>query len=114
LTKRSLADPEYLNNKETRLHYSKLRSAIGGVYLHRRLTDEAEYALRQALTLYPSNPEASGRLGGLYVGKNRFDDAIAMMKSLQQLDPTNQKFQTAITQLQTMKQAASRSTEKSP
>jgi tetratricopeptide (TPR) repeat protein len=114
LTKRLLADPEYLHNKWTRMRYSKLRSAIGGVYAYRKLKDEAEYAFKQALSLDPRSPEASGRLVSLYVESNRFDDALATMKSLQQFDPSNQKIQDAITQLQTMKQAASGSSEKSP
>lgn len=106
LTKRLLADPEYLHNKWARMHYSKLRSAIGGIYAYRRLTGEAEHAYKQAIALDPTCLEGIFRLVQLYIEQNRFDDAIARMKSLQQFDPTNQKIQAAITQLQAMKQAA--------
>jgi tetratricopeptide (TPR) repeat protein len=106
LTKELLADPTFLKHRWARQAYSKLRSAIGGLYAYGRgLNDEAEYAFRQAITLDPSNPEANFRLAQLYTEGNRFDDAIATIKSLQQLDPTNQKLQAAIAQLQTMKQS---------
>jgi tetratricopeptide (TPR) repeat protein len=105
LTKRLLADAEYLHNNWTRRRYSKLRSAVGGVYVYRRMTDEAEYAFKQAITLDPTCPEGIFRLTQLYTEQNRVDDAIATIKSLQQFDPTNQKIQDAITQLQSVKQA---------
>ncbi len=114
LAKQLLADRGFLGNSWARRTYSKHRSAIGGVYAYRRMTNEAEYAYQQAIALDPTCPEGIFRLTQLYTEQNRFDDAIATIKSLQQFDPTNQKIQDAITQLQTMKQSASRSAGKSP
>jgi len=114
LAKQLLADRGFLANSWARRTYSKHRSAIGGVYAYRRITNEAEYAYQQAIALDPTCPEGIFRLTQLYTEQNRFDDAIATIKSLQQFDPTNQKIQDAITQLQTMKQSASRSAGKSP
>lgn len=105
LAKRLLADPEYLNHRWARAAYAKLRSAIGGVYTYRRMTGEAEYAFKQAVTLDPSHPEANFRLSQLYMEQRRFDDAIAVITALQQRDPTNRFVQAAISQLQAMKQA---------
>jgi tetratricopeptide (TPR) repeat protein len=111
LTNQLMADPEFLNNKPTRRCYSKLRSAIGGVYAYRKLTDEAEYAFRQAVRLDPANPEPNFRLAQLYITMNRVDDAITVLKALQRLDPTEQKIQAALDQLQTMKQSGQRNAE---
>jgi hypothetical protein len=110
LTKQLLADPKFLGNKWARFHYAKLRSATGGVYMYRRMTGEAEFAFKQAVTLDPSNPEANFRLAQLYTELSRFDDAITVLKPLQQRDPTNRFVQAAISQLQTMKQSGLRST----
>jgi tetratricopeptide (TPR) repeat protein len=111
LTKKLLADPTFLNHRWARQAYSKLRSAIGGLYAYGRgLNDEAEYAYKQAITLDPRNPEGNFRLAQLYAEQNRFDDAIATIKSLQKLDPGNQKLQAAINQMQTMKQSGPRIT----
>lgn len=105
LTKQLLADPGFLGNRWARMTYSKHRTAISGVYAYRRLTDEAEYAFKQAVALCPENPEANFRLMQLYVEQDRFDDAIAVMKSLQRLDPSSQKLQAAIKQLENLKQS---------
>jgi beta-lactamase regulating signal transducer with metallopeptidase domain/tetratricopeptide (TPR) repeat protein len=105
LTKQLLADPRFLGNERARHAYAKLRSAIGGVYAYRKMTDEAEYAFKQALALGPDSPEANFRLARLYADQNRFDDAITVMKSLQQRDPSNQKVRDAISQLETEKQS---------
>jgi len=104
LTRRLLADPEFLANKWTRGHYAKLRSAIAGVYSYWRMAGEAEYAFKQAAALDPPSPEANFRLAQLYAEENRFDDAIAVITALQQLDPTNPKLQAAISQLEHLKQ----------
>jgi len=105
LTKQLLADPGFLGNRWARMTYSKHRSAIAGVYAYRRLTDEAEYAFKQAVALDPKNPEANFRLVQLYVEQNRIDDGITVLKSLQQLVPSDQKLQAAISQLEKLKQS---------
>ncbi|MGA2140526.1 MAG: tetratricopeptide repeat protein, partial [Verrucomicrobiia bacterium] len=105
LTKQLLADPKFLGNKWVRNHYSKLRSAIGGVYAYRKMTDEAEYVFKQALALCPDSPEANFRLARLYGEQKRFDDGITLLRSWQQRDPSNQKIQDAINQLENERQS---------
>ncbi len=104
LTKRLLADPKFLKNGEVRKMYSKLRSAIGGVYAHRKMTDEAEAVFKQAVALGPMSPEANFRLAQLYVEQNRFDDGIAVLTSFQQRVPDNPRIQDAINQMERKKQ----------
>ncbi|HUJ71372.1 MAG TPA: M56 family metallopeptidase [Verrucomicrobiae bacterium] len=104
LTKQLLADPKFLGNKWVRSHYAKLRSTIGGVYSYRKLTSEAEYAFKQALTLDPVNPEANFRLAQLYAEQKRLDDGIAVLKSLQQRVPADPEIQAAISQMESLKQ----------
>jgi len=112
LTKQLLTDPGFLGNRWARITYSKHRTAIAGVYAYRRLTDEAEYAFKQAVALDPKNPEANFRLVQLYAEQNRFDDGITVLKSLQQRVPSDQKLQGAISELERLKQ--SKQTEPSP
>jgi tetratricopeptide (TPR) repeat protein len=85
--------------------FSKLRSAIGGVYANRRLVVEAEYAYKQALQLCPESPEANFRLAQLYMELGRPDDALATLRALQKLDPLNEKIQTAVQQIIGLKQS---------
>ena len=116
LSKRLLADPEYLGNEYERRTYSKLRSAIAGVYAYDVFilgrTNEAavvfhretEAAFKQSIALWPTSPEANFRLAQLYIEQGRIDDAIAVLSTLQQLDPLNSKIAQAIDQLREMKQ----------
>lgn len=74
------ADQEYWRKLESRLNsipdlsktesarraFSKCRSAIGGLYSHRGLYDEAVMAFRQALRFCPTAPEPHFRLADLY------------------------------------------------
>jgi tetratricopeptide (TPR) repeat protein len=85
--------------------FSKLRSAIGGVFAYRHLVAEAEYAYKQALQLCPESPEANFRLAQLYMELGRPDDALATLQALQKLDPLNGKITSAIQQIVGMKQS---------
>ncbi|MGO9244319.1 MAG: tetratricopeptide repeat protein [Verrucomicrobiia bacterium] len=110
LTKTLLADPSFLRNERARQTYGKLRSAIGGLYVYgQRLTNDAEVAFKQAIALNPTGPEANFRLAQLYTEQGRIDEAMAVLKSFQQHDPTNRYVQAAITQMQTVKQSGLRS-----
>jgi tetratricopeptide (TPR) repeat protein len=99
------ARPEFRRDSDAQKTFSKLRSAIGGVYANRRLVVEAEYAYKQALQLCPESPEANFRLAQLYMELSRPDDALATLRALQKLDPLNDKIQTAIQQILNMKQS---------
>jgi len=59
LSKELLADPRFLHNDGARKTYSKMRSAIGGLYAYRRMSEEAEAAFKQAIQLCPASPEAN-------------------------------------------------------
>jgi len=101
-----LADRHFTDNIAARKTYSKLRSAIGGLYMYRRMTDNAEAAYKQALNLCPTSPEANFRLAQLYLEGSRFDDALAVMERLEgQLNPgtEQEKVSQAIRQIQEMK-----------
>jgi tetratricopeptide (TPR) repeat protein len=103
LSKELLADSRFVANEGARKTYSKMRSAIGGLYAYRSLRDEAEAAFKQAITLCPASPEANFRLAQLYMEMGRADDAIALLEKLQKLDPNNDKIAMAIEQLRKMK-----------
>jgi tetratricopeptide (TPR) repeat protein len=99
------ARPEFRRDTDAQKTFSKLRSAIGGVYAYRHLTEEATYAYRQARQLCPESPEANFRLAQLYMELGRVDDALALMQDFQKLDPLNSKIGDAIRQIAGMKQA---------
>jgi Flp pilus assembly protein TadD len=99
------ARPEFRRDSDAQKTFSKLRSAIGGVYANRRLVVEAEYAYKQALQLCPESPEANFRLAQLYMELGRADDALATLQALQKLDPLNDKIKNAIQQIIGMKQS---------
>jgi len=98
------ARPEFARDTDAQKTFSKLRSAIGGVYAYRRLLAEAEYAFQQARALCPDSPEANFRLAQLYLEQNRTDDAIRVLNELQERDPLNSKIATSIQQIGALKQ----------
>ncbi len=83
--------------------FSKLRSAIGGVYAWRsanasaetekpRMLAEADFAFRQAWALCPTSPEAVYRCANLLLGAGRKDDALLVADTAARLDPSNPSF----------------------
>jgi len=109
LTKKLLADPRFSENIEACKTYSKLRSAIGGLYVYRHMDDKAEAAFKQALELCSVSPEANFRLAQLYQESGRFDDAIAVLDRLgSQLSPSpdKQKVLQAVAQIRELKHKA--------
>jgi tetratricopeptide (TPR) repeat protein len=88
-TARLLADPGFLRDVIARKTFSKLRSAIGGLYAARGMLTEAEYAFKQAVELYPASPEASCRLATLYIQQQKYAEAGWSMQKLLALDPAN-------------------------
>jgi tetratricopeptide (TPR) repeat protein len=106
LTKKLLGDSKFLSSEAARKTYSKLRSAIGGLYAYRHLTDEAEVVYRQAITLYPASPEANFRLAQLYLELGRANDALAVLTQLQKLDPSDTKLAQAVESVRQVKRQA--------
>ena len=95
---------EFYRDTDAQKTFSKLRSAIGGLYAYHHMVPQAEYAFKQALNLCPESPEANFRLAQLYIEQGRVDDALAVLQALQKLDPLNTKITQAISQLSGMKQ----------
>lgn len=96
-------DPKFHRDDVAQKTFSKLRSAIGGLYAYRRMVKEAEYAFLQAIQLCPDSPEANFRLAQLYVEIGRFDDAVTILENYQKRDEYNVKIRDAINQIKDMK-----------
>jgi len=73
-----------------RKSFSKLRSAIAGIYDYRRMYAEAEYAFQQSIELYPLSPEANFRLAQMYMNMQRYDDAEALIRGFAEADPKHE------------------------
>jgi tetratricopeptide (TPR) repeat protein len=99
------ARPQFHNDSDAQKTFSKLRSAIGGLYASRQMAGEAEYAFKQALRLCPESPEGNFRLAQLYMELGRTEDALATLEALQKLDPLNDKITGAIDQIKNIKQS---------
>lgn len=100
-----MARPEFRRDSDAQKTFSKLRSAIGGLYAFRRLVAEAEYAYKQAQRLCAESPEASFRCAQLYMELGQMDKAIETLKALEALDPLNRKIKEARQQLENAKKA---------
>jgi tetratricopeptide (TPR) repeat protein len=88
---RLLNDERFIRDIVARKSFSKLRSAIAGLYQHKGKPKEAEAAFRQAVALYNLSPEANFRLADLIVRQGRFDEAIALFDTFMEKDPKNEK-----------------------
>ena len=84
-----LDQPAFRRDICARKSFSKLRSAIAGIYDYRRMYDEAEYAFKQSIDLYPLSPEANFRLAQMYMNMQRFDDAEKLIRDFAAADPKN-------------------------
>lgn len=90
-TRRFLQHPMFPRDVVARKSFSKLRSAIAGLYAYRGMVEESEQAFSEALALYPLSPEANFRLAELYLRSGRFDKARDLMTAFQELDPANER-----------------------
>ncbi len=80
--------------------FSKLRSAIAGLYAARGRMSEAETAFEQAIDLYPLSPEANFRLADVLMRQRKFDKAQEVMEHFLREDPGNDRVQQFITQIE--------------
>ncbi len=104
-TKRLTSNPKFVRDVVARKTFSKLRSAIAGLYAYRRLFDEAEYAFQQAIDLYPLSPEANFRLADIEMQQFRFTKAREVIEAFLKEDPGNDRvaeFLVQIRQLETL------------
>ncbi len=88
---RLLSDEKFIRDIVARKTFSKLRSALAGLYVARGKSKEAEAAFRQAVALYDLSPEANFRLADLISRRGRFDEAIALFNVFLEKDPNNEK-----------------------
>ena len=89
LTKEFLAREEFRRNNDAKKSFSKMRSAIAGLYLSRGMATEAEYAFRQSVELCPESPEGCFRLAELLMQQRRFAAARKLIESYSVVDPYN-------------------------
>jgi tetratricopeptide (TPR) repeat protein len=101
------ARPEFWRDSDARKTFSKLRSAIGGLYAYRRLLSEAEYAYSQSLKLCPDSPEANFRYAQLLLETGKGDQAVEVLEAYQKLDPLNAKIRAAVEQIRNIKNQSS-------
>ncbi len=115
-------DTKFLREDWAQKAFSKLRSAIAGVYAYRlspqcppelrpktaveeqRLLEEADFAFRQAFALCPYSPEAILRYSNLLATVNRLDDAILLTRACYEFDRENAGVLQLLSQLNLMKQ----------
>jgi tetratricopeptide (TPR) repeat protein len=90
-TRRLTTDRGFERDIVARKSFSKLRSAIGGLYVFRGMFPEAEQSFKESYALYPLSPEANFRLADLYMRWARFKDAIKLMDDFANEDPHNDR-----------------------
>lgn len=103
-------DPKFVRDDNGQKAFSKLRSAIAGLYTWRinnsksvaeqqRMIKEADFAYRQAFAFCPYSPEAVFRYVNLLTSMQRFDDALLIAQVCEKLDPANAGVQSLVDQL---------------
>lgn len=118
-------DPQFVRSDSACKTYSKLRSAIGGLYAWRlndarqapekeRLRKEADFAFRQAFALCPSSPEAVFRYINLLVGQDQIDDALQLAQTAAKVEPSNHQLADLIRELNRIKEQPGRNKSKRP
>lgn len=108
---RLVGDQKFIRDVVARKTFSKLRSAIAGLYAARGNMPEAEYAFKQAVALYPLSPEAVFRLADLYMREHRFDDARKVVSEFTQQDEHNESAQGFLKQIEQVQSMIQRKTE---
>jgi len=99
-TKRLMGENKFLRDVVARKTFSKLRSAIAGLYAHRQNFQEAEFAFSQAIELYPLSPEANFRLADIYMRQRKFTPARELIAAFLEKDPGNDKVRDFLRQIE--------------
>ena len=86
---RLLADANFKNDYDAQRSFSKLRQTLANIYRHRAMSAEAERAYREALALWPGNPEAIAALTFYLWDRGAFDEAIKLSDAALEGDPDN-------------------------
>lgn len=106
-------DDDYIRDQDAQKAFSKLRSAIAGLYTWRinnaktgaeqqRMIKEADFAFRQAFAFCPYSPEAVFRYANLLVSLNRMEEALLIAETSFKFDPENPALLNLIHQLEGM------------
>jgi tetratricopeptide (TPR) repeat protein len=108
-------DRKFVRDDDAQKSFSKMRSAIGAsIYQWRarnsrnpaereRVNKEAEFALKQAFAYCPYSVEAVFQLMNQFLGANRVDDALSILRTCHKLDPYNGQIDNWIDQLERSK-----------
>jgi len=108
--------PEFVRDDNAQKAFSKLRSAIGGVYFWRvqtvknaeenqRVLKEAEFALKQAFAYCPYSPEAVYKYVTLLVNLARAGDAEMVVSTCLQFDPDNPTMEALLQNIRDIKRS---------
>jgi thioredoxin-like negative regulator of GroEL len=108
---RLVSDKKFIRDVCARKTFSKLRSAIAGLYVARGNMAEAEYAFKQSVELYPLSPEAVFRLTDLYMRQRRFDEARKIVSDFLAQDVHNDSAQGFLKQIEQTQQMIARKAE---
>jgi tetratricopeptide (TPR) repeat protein len=106
-----LARPDFRRNSDAKKSFSKLRSAIAGLFVARGLVGEAEYAFRQSLQLCPESPEANFRLADMYMRLRRYTEARALIEAYRLVDIYNRSATDFLNNIKGVEQADQRRQE---
>ena len=108
---RLVSDSKFIRDVVARKTFSKLRSAIAGLYAARGNVAEAEYAFKQAVELYPLSPEAVFRLADLYMRQKRFDEAHQVISDFLVQDVHNESGKGFLQQIDQLRKMVARRAE---
>jgi thioredoxin-like negative regulator of GroEL len=108
---RLVTDRKFQRDIVARKSFSKLRSAIAGLYSARGHMNEAEAAFKQAVQLYPLSPEAVFRLADLYMRQRRFDEASQVIQTFADQDRYHDRTGPMLEQIDKMKTMDARKDE---
>jgi tetratricopeptide (TPR) repeat protein len=89
-TRKLLRSPMFRRDLPAQKSFSKLRSAIAGLYAARGMRAEGERAFQEARALYPVSPEANFRLvQEVLLPQARYAESIDILNDSNQRDPNN-------------------------
>ena len=108
-------DMKFLRDDDAQKSFSKLRSAITGLYWWRAnsttsaeeqhlLLREAEFSAKQAYALCPFSPEALYKLVNMLVLQNRFEDSINLIMTSMMFDSENDGLKDLLAQVKALKE----------
>jgi len=86
-----LNDKAFKRDVVARKSFSKLRSAIAGLYVYRKRYQDAINAFRQSISLYPLSPEANYRLADTFMRIEDWESAVKTMEDFIANDPGNDR-----------------------